>query len=310
MPSAESDKFEVKVGMLDHLKTRKLERECGAEGVLCLLRLWAYATVNHPSGAFPGFEAADLELVARWVGDPGLFGDALLRIGWVDEIEGGLALHDWADEQPWVVSRPDRVEQARKAGLASGRARRQQAANQPRTDSSTGSSTGGQLGVGNELNLRDETRRDGRENPPTPLTGGGEPKAPTESEGPGGGGPSRNGRLRRVRRTRGTPTEEEGALMDVVVETWNRAAEVHELPTVRGLPPRGSARFKDVLGFVREAEDLHDVLGAVERMAETYSRMKREGSGTHTLWNGVRQSNRGKYLGVNESPKPWRHPDR
>lgn len=116
------DDIRVAIGLPRHVKTKKLIRLTGYEGFYHLLCLWTYAAENHIDGVFPSED--DIELAAEWSGEPGQFLAALKACRWIEE--DGRTLHDWAEEQPYVVQRPARVESARRAGRASAESRKSQ----------------------------------------------------------------------------------------------------------------------------------------------------------------------------------------
>lgn len=122
MPSSGDLSFEIKVGFFRHVKTLRLRARCGLEGCWALLSLWAYAAQGFTDGVLHGHSPGEVEVVSGWAGEPGAFHAALVGIGWLEM--DGITLHDWHDEQPYVVSRPDRMARARAAGIASGQARR------------------------------------------------------------------------------------------------------------------------------------------------------------------------------------------
>lgn len=92
----------------DHPKIGKLEKRLGLEGVLCLLKLWAWAAKNRPSGKLEGLDIEDVEFVARWKGDEGEFVAALLAMRLLDEVSGGFAIHDWEDHQAYASKSEER----------------------------------------------------------------------------------------------------------------------------------------------------------------------------------------------------------
>ena len=102
----------------DHPKIGKLEKRLGLEGVLCLLKLWAWAAKNRPSGKLEGLDIEDVEFVARWKGDEGEFVAALLAMRLLDEVSGGFAIHDWEDHQAYASKSDERSSKARKAAEA------------------------------------------------------------------------------------------------------------------------------------------------------------------------------------------------
>lgn len=109
----------LSVIFFNHIKTLQLERRCGKEGVLCLLKLWVWAAVNRPSGDLSGYSLDDLELFSGWTGESGCFGEALRDIGWLDgEGESSFQLHGWEEFQTWVTTVATREEIGRVAFLA------------------------------------------------------------------------------------------------------------------------------------------------------------------------------------------------
>ena len=108
----------LSVNFFSHIKTLKLERLCGKEGVLCLLKLWVWAAVNRPSGDLSGFCSGDLELFSGWDGESGVFVAALRSVGWLDGEEGAFWLHGWGEFQTWVTGMARREDIARLGALA------------------------------------------------------------------------------------------------------------------------------------------------------------------------------------------------
>ena len=108
------------VNFFNHIKTLKLEKCCGKEGVLCLLKLWVWAAVNRPSGDLSGYCSEDLELFCGWTGEPGLFFETLRDVGWVDVGDDGTSprLHGWGEFQTWVTDAARREDISRLGALA------------------------------------------------------------------------------------------------------------------------------------------------------------------------------------------------
>lgn len=113
----------------DHPKTVKLERRLGFQGVRSLLSLWAWAAQNRPDGDLGGandrqttvrrpLDEEDIEIVARWPGEPGAFVATLVTLGWLDRTECGYLLHEWAQHNPWVAAATNRSDKARFSRVA------------------------------------------------------------------------------------------------------------------------------------------------------------------------------------------------
>lgn len=96
----------------NNLKTRKLQRALGEHGVLCMVRLWCYVGERHPKGNLTGMTEEDLEDVAGWTGEKGVFAEYALRMRWAERAsEGGIDIHDWEEHQPYL-SHADKRKQA------------------------------------------------------------------------------------------------------------------------------------------------------------------------------------------------------
>ena len=104
---------------VDHPKAVKLRRRLGAEAVLSLLRLWAFAAQRHPDGLLAGVDDDDLEIAARWSDErAGELVPVLVELGFLEGPPQSRALHDWEEHQPWVSTAPQRTARARAAARA------------------------------------------------------------------------------------------------------------------------------------------------------------------------------------------------
>ena len=138
----------LKLDFFEHPKARKLRRRLGAEGVLCLLRLWLWAAANRPEGTLRGLDADDLELAAQWEGQPGELVAALCEFRLLDappaspfscgesapgepeaagenpaapdcpEARRAFRIHDWAEHQAWASRSEERTKSAKRAAQA------------------------------------------------------------------------------------------------------------------------------------------------------------------------------------------------
>ena len=138
----------LKLDFFEHPKARKLRRRLGAEGVLCLLRLWLWAAANRPEGILRGLDADDLELAAQWEGRPGELVAALCEFRLLEappaspffcgeSAPGGpgaagsnpaapdctagqnaFRIHDWAEHQAWACRSEERTRSAKRAAQA------------------------------------------------------------------------------------------------------------------------------------------------------------------------------------------------
>lgn len=105
----------VNASFKGHRKRKRLKALLGDDATDYILDLWISTAQNHPNGLLERMDELDISLEAGWDKDPSTFVDALLQCQLLDKVEGGYALHDWAEHQPWVVHAPDRTAKARKA---------------------------------------------------------------------------------------------------------------------------------------------------------------------------------------------------
>lgn len=102
----------------DHPKTKKLRKRLGIDGVLALLKLWAWTAGNRPNGVLTGLDVEAVELAADWGGEEGAFVPVLLELRLLDEVDGVFAVHDWEDHQAYASKSEERSSKARKAAEA------------------------------------------------------------------------------------------------------------------------------------------------------------------------------------------------
>ena len=119
----------LSVGFPHHPKTIKLERRLGFQGIRSLLSLWTWAAQNRPEGNLGGandrsttvqrpLDEEDIEIVAQWPGEPGLFVATLVTLGWLDQTDHGYCLHEWQQHNPWVAAATNRGDKARFSRMA------------------------------------------------------------------------------------------------------------------------------------------------------------------------------------------------
>lgn len=84
----------------DHPKLKRLARRLGISEVCAIGHLhlfWWWALDYAPNGSLHGRDSLDIAIGANWEGDESQFVDALQECGFVDDLGGNLALHDWGD---------------------------------------------------------------------------------------------------------------------------------------------------------------------------------------------------------------------
>jgi hypothetical protein len=106
----------VAISLPSNRKIRMLRRALGPEACWALLELWLYCGANEQDGALIGWSVDDLESAANWEGTRGEFASHTVRIGLLDELNGGgYEVHDWAENQPWIARAQERSDAARRA---------------------------------------------------------------------------------------------------------------------------------------------------------------------------------------------------
>lgn len=103
----------LKLSFRSHPKTKKLKRNIGSDGVLCLIWLFSWAAENKPNGDLSGMDIDDIEIAADWEGAHGEFVAAIIKVGFLDGDEGAYVLHDWFEHNPWAAGATARSEKAR-----------------------------------------------------------------------------------------------------------------------------------------------------------------------------------------------------
>lgn len=108
----------LSLDFFDHPKSKKLKKRLGLEGVMALLKLWAWTAGNRPGGMLAGLDAEAVELAADWDGEEGAFVSTLLDLRLLDDIDGTFSIHDWEDHQAYASKSEERSSNAKKAAEA------------------------------------------------------------------------------------------------------------------------------------------------------------------------------------------------
>ena len=108
----------LSINFFKHIKTFRLKKACGLEGIICLQKLWVWAAQNRPTGDLGGFSASEIEAMCEWGGDEGCLISALREIRWLDGEEGSFQLHGWEEFQLWAKKAETRENIGRMGQLA------------------------------------------------------------------------------------------------------------------------------------------------------------------------------------------------
>lgn len=108
------------VGFPGHKKTLRLIRRLSDPAAPWLLvKLWIYVAQQLPDGVLRGMDDDDIEAVAGWGGEAGLFAEALRFSGYIDVGDDGVMVcHDWLTHNTWVACSDDRSDASRFSKLA------------------------------------------------------------------------------------------------------------------------------------------------------------------------------------------------
>lgn len=111
--------MKINTATLNHPRVIKLKRRLGADAVLSLIALWAWAESERPNGLLTGLDEEDLAIVAGWSGDDHFFVTTLLELRLLDWNGEAFTLADIhsarSAQTPREPSNDTRSEQARNA---------------------------------------------------------------------------------------------------------------------------------------------------------------------------------------------------
>lgn len=110
--------FRVAVDFFAHHKARKLKKRLGADGLMALLQLWAYAAKLRADGDLSGMAVEDIELASGWDGTEGALVAALVEVGFLDQNGEAYALHDWIENNSWAAGADARSDASRFSRMA------------------------------------------------------------------------------------------------------------------------------------------------------------------------------------------------
>ena len=111
-----SSDFRVQVGFFEHPKVRKLQAKLDYAGVVALLHLYQFLTLQKScDGMLSGMDSDDIAVAADYRGVPAELVKALTDCRLMDRYRNTYRIHDWASHNPWVASFGDRSAKARHA---------------------------------------------------------------------------------------------------------------------------------------------------------------------------------------------------
>ena len=102
--------FRIDTGFFGHIKTKRLRKRLGLEGVFALQMLWAYAA-QHEHDGVKVYTDEDVSLAVDWDGED--LASVLAEVGYLDAVEGGYTIHEWETHNGYAASAAKRSEAAR-----------------------------------------------------------------------------------------------------------------------------------------------------------------------------------------------------
>jgi hypothetical protein len=116
---ARNTDFRVSTDFFGHIKTHRLGRVLGNDGVVGLIRIWCLAATSYPDGIFKELTPEDIEAFADWRGESGLLVETLLQLKFLEhDAEGCIVIHDWREVNSWAANAEQRADEARFTRLA------------------------------------------------------------------------------------------------------------------------------------------------------------------------------------------------
>ena len=168
---AKPSDIRLDVGFYRNLKTQKLIRALGSEGIIALQKLWIYAAEYHQDGDLTGVDDDDIDTICEWPPAHRVvtrFREDLIRLGWINS--DGVTLRDWSVHQAWIVGAPARSVAARTGAAA-------RHAGGPQRTASGSPAKGGRVASGKQKSAMPPS-------PPTPSLPN--PPPPTDEQPVGG----------------------------------------------------------------------------------------------------------------------------
>lgn len=98
----------VATNFFSHPKTRRLRARLGPGAVEALISLWCFAAEFHVSSGFLAESPEELAAIVDWRGDAAALISGFVAVGFLDEVDGGLKVHDWEVHARHLVSYTER----------------------------------------------------------------------------------------------------------------------------------------------------------------------------------------------------------
>lgn len=113
MPSINLD-----LDYFEHPKTLRLVGLLGKGTAELPIRLWCKVGKHHAEGGnLAGYSTQEIESLVGWWGRQGKFVEAMVRVGFMEQIGDGFKVHDWKDHNGHIYAYHQRAKKARAATL-------------------------------------------------------------------------------------------------------------------------------------------------------------------------------------------------
>ena len=110
--------FRIAVGFTTHRKTRRLIKRAGHEAVFCLLKIWTHCATKATDGVLD-LDDEDIDDLVGWHGAEPL-APILVEIKFLDRIDTGVQVHNWAVHNPYCANTEERLRAAKESGRRGG----------------------------------------------------------------------------------------------------------------------------------------------------------------------------------------------
>jgi hypothetical protein len=94
----------LNLNYFDHPKTVRLVGILGRDSDVLPIRLWCHCGRHHfEDGRLAGYTADEIEAIIGWRGERGKCVAALCKLGFLEQVDGGYAVHDFLDHNGHIA---------------------------------------------------------------------------------------------------------------------------------------------------------------------------------------------------------------
>ena len=97
----------------DHVKTVRLVGLLGKGSEVLPLKLWCRAAKHHAgTGRLTDYSAQEIESLVGWWGNTGHMVEAMVKVGFLEQVNGSYEIHGWKEKQGHIVAYKERAKNA------------------------------------------------------------------------------------------------------------------------------------------------------------------------------------------------------